>query len=120
MPTLMFQRGARQLAQSLRVLALGTGMLFSVAAAVAADVVGEVEFVRGVAFAQLGAQTPRIMGAGLPLHPGDRLLTSGGASVTSGTRSVMGRFWNHAAFMVPPRGWPCAQQSRRTMRVPPA
>ena len=92
MPTLMFQRGARQLAQTLRVLALGTGMLLS-AAAGWAEVVGEVEFVRGVAFAQLGAQTPRIMGAGLPLHQGDRLLTSAGASVIlrleDGTRMTL-------------------------------
>ena len=41
---------------------------------------GEVEFVRGVAFAQTGAQLPRAMGKGLALREGDRLTTGEGAT----------------------------------------
>jgi hypothetical protein len=40
---------------------------------------GEVEFVRGVAFAQTGTQLPRAMGKGLALKEGDRLTTAEGA-----------------------------------------
>ena len=39
---------------------------------------GEVEFARGVGFAQTPGQTPRTLGKGLPLQQGDRLTTSDG------------------------------------------
>ena len=41
---------------------------------------GEVEFSRGVGFAQTPGQSPRTLGRGLPLREGDRLTTSEGAS----------------------------------------
>jgi hypothetical protein len=54
---------------------------------------GEVEFVRGVAFAQTGAQLPRAMGKGLALKEGDRLTTGEGATVIfrlqDGTRMTL-------------------------------
>ena len=54
---------------------------------------GEVEFVRGVAFAQTGAQLPRAMGKGLALREGDRLTTGEGATVIfklqDGTRMTL-------------------------------
>jgi hypothetical protein len=54
---------------------------------------GEVEFVRGVAFAQTGTQLPRAMGKGLALKEGDRLTTGEGATVIfklqDGTRMTL-------------------------------
>ena len=54
---------------------------------------GEVEFVRGVAFAQTGVQLPRAMGKGLALKEGDRLTTGEGATVIfklqDGTRMTL-------------------------------
>lgn len=41
---------------------------------------GEVEFARGVGFAQTPGEQPRILGKGLPLKQGDRLTTADGAS----------------------------------------
>ena len=41
---------------------------------------GEVEFSRGVGFAQSPGEAPRTLGRGLPLREGDRLTTSEGAS----------------------------------------
>jgi len=41
---------------------------------------GEVEFSRGVGFAQSPGEAPRTLGRGLPLRQGDRLTTSEGAS----------------------------------------
>lgn len=63
------------------------------AGAASAQVVGEVEFARGVGFAQTGTQTPRTLGKGLPLSEGDRLTTSDGASaiirLQDGTRMTV-------------------------------
>ncbi|TFZ00982.1 hypothetical protein EZ313_21390 [Ramlibacter henchirensis] len=54
---------------------------------------GEVEFARGVGFAQSPGQPPRTLGKGLPLSEGDRLTTSDGASailrLEDGTRMTV-------------------------------
>jgi len=72
--------------------ALGISMLLAVAGA-AAQSAGEVEFSRGVGFAQTPGQTPRTLGKGLPLREGDRLTTSEGASaiikLDDGTRMTV-------------------------------
>jgi hypothetical protein len=73
-------------------LALGLGLLLAAAGA-AAQTAGEVEFSRGVGFAQTPGQTPRTLGKGLPLREGDRLTTSDGASaiikLEDGTRMTV-------------------------------
>lgn len=55
--------------------------------------IGEVEFARGVGFAQTGTQTPRTLGKGLALSEGDRLTTADGASaivkLQDGTRMTV-------------------------------
>ncbi len=54
---------------------------------------GEVEFMRGVGFAQTPGQTPRTLGKGLPLQQGDRLTTADGATAVvklqDGTRMTV-------------------------------
>lgn len=54
---------------------------------------GEVEFSRGVGFAQSAGETPRTLGRGLALKEGDRLTTSEGASaiikLQDGTRMTI-------------------------------
>ncbi len=54
---------------------------------------GEVEFARGVGFAQAPGETPRTLGKGLALKEGDRLTTSEGASaiirLADGTRMTI-------------------------------
>jgi hypothetical protein len=54
---------------------------------------GEVEFARGVGFAQTPGETPRTLGKGLALKEGDRLTTSEGASaiikLQDGTRMTL-------------------------------
>ncbi|MFM9878943.1 MAG: FecR domain-containing protein [Burkholderiaceae bacterium] len=54
---------------------------------------GEVEFSRGVGFAQTPGQLPRTLGKGLPLKEGDRLTTAEGASaiikLQDGTRMTV-------------------------------
>lgn len=54
---------------------------------------GEVEFSRGVGFAQTPGETPRTLGRGLPLREGDRLTTSEGATaiikLQDGTRMTV-------------------------------
>ena len=59
----------------------------------AAQTAGEVEFSRGVGFAQTPGQIPRTLGKGLPLREGDRLTTSDGASaiikLEDGTRMTV-------------------------------
>ena len=58
-----------------------------------AQAAGEVEFARGVGFAQSAGQAPRTLGKGLPLQQGDRLTTSEGASaiikLADGTRMTV-------------------------------
>jgi hypothetical protein len=54
---------------------------------------GEVEFMRGVGFAQTPGQTPRTLGKGLNLQEGDRLTTADGATAVvklqDGTRMTV-------------------------------
>jgi hypothetical protein len=54
--------------------------LLLAAAGAGAQQAGQVEFSRGVGFAQTPGQTPRTLGKGLPLREGDRLTTAEGAS----------------------------------------
>jgi hypothetical protein len=72
--------------------ALGLGLLLAAAGA-GAQLAGEVEFSRGVGFAQSPGQVPRTLGRGLPLREGDRLTTSDGASaiikLEDGTRMTV-------------------------------
>ena len=72
---------------ALLVSALFTGALAQAQSA------GEVEFSRGVGFAQTPGQSPRTLGKGLPLQEGDRLTTSDGASaiikLQDGTRMTV-------------------------------
>ena len=73
-------------------IAVGLGLLLT-AATVSAQVAGEVEFARGVGFAQTPGQGPRTLGKGLGLREGDRLTTSEGASaiikLDDGTRMTI-------------------------------
>ncbi len=77
--------------QRLASFALGVGLLLAVQTAGAQ--VGEVEFARGVGFAQTPGQVPRTLGKGLSLKEGDRLTTSEGASaiikLDDGTRMTV-------------------------------
>jgi hypothetical protein len=63
------------------------------APAAQAQSAGEVEFSRGVGFAQTPGESPRTLGRGLPLREGDRLTTSEGASaiikLQDGTRMTV-------------------------------
>jgi hypothetical protein len=72
-------------------LAFGMGLLL--AGLPASAQVGEVEFARGVGFAQSPGQVPRTLGKGLSLKEGDRLTTSEGASaiikLDDGTRMTV-------------------------------
>lgn len=72
--------------------ALGISLLLAAAGACAQSA-GEVEFSRGVGFAQTPGETPRTLGKGLPLREGDRLTTSDGASaivrMEDGTRMTV-------------------------------
>jgi hypothetical protein len=72
--------------------ALGMSLLLAVAGA-AAQSAGEVEFSRGVGFAQTPGQAPRTLGKGLPLREGDRLTTSDAGSaiikLEDGTRMTV-------------------------------
>lgn len=58
-----------------------------------AQPVGEVEFARGVGFAQTTGQSPRTLGKGLSLNEGDRLITSDGSTaivkMQDGTRMTV-------------------------------
>jgi hypothetical protein len=70
------------------------GLCLSLAAATAgAQAAGEVEFSRGVGFAQTPGQAPRTLGKGLPLKEGDRLTTAEGGSaiikLEDGTRMTV-------------------------------
>jgi hypothetical protein len=73
-------------------IALGLGVALSTAHA-QVPAAGEVEFSRGVGFAQTAGQTPRTLGKGLQLQEGDRLTTSEGASaiikMADGTRMTV-------------------------------
>jgi len=81
-------QGPRALLRALLGLAL-----VAVACSTLAQNAGEVEFSRGVGFAQTPGSTPRTLGKGLPLKEGDRLTTSDGASaiirMEDGTRMTV-------------------------------
>ncbi|MBK7051848.1 MAG: FecR domain-containing protein [Rhodoferax sp.] len=68
-------------------------MLLGVSALAMAQPAGEVEFSRGVGFAQSPGQLPRTLGKGLPLKEGDRLTTAQGAAaiikLQDGTRMTL-------------------------------
>jgi hypothetical protein len=72
--------------------ALAAGLLVAAASALAQSA-GQVEFSRGVGFAQTPGQTPRTLGQGLELREGDRLTTSDGGSaiikLQDGTRMTV-------------------------------
>jgi hypothetical protein len=71
---------------------LGTCLVLAAAGAFAQQA-GEVEFARGVGFAQTAGQTPRTLGKGLQLKEGDRLTTADGSSaiikLEDGTRMTV-------------------------------
>lgn len=80
------QRPIPWLAPLVAVLCLLAGAAYAQGA-------GEVEFSRGVGFAQTPGEAPRTLGRGLPLREGDRLTTSEGASaiikLNDGTRMTL-------------------------------
>ena len=73
-----------------RILGLAVAVLCLVAQAQPA---GEVEYSRGVGFAQTPGQVPRILGKGLPLMEGDRLTTAENSAaivkLSDGTRLTL-------------------------------
>ncbi len=73
-------------------LAMGALLMLAGQSALA-QAAGEVEFARGVGFAQTPGQVPRTLGKGLPLSEGDRLTTSEGGSaivrLADGTRMTV-------------------------------
>lgn len=83
---------APKVRQLLVPLVVGLAWALGVSQA-AAQLAGEVEFSRGVGFAQTPGQAPRTLGKGLPLREGDRLTTSEGASaiikLEDGTRMTV-------------------------------
>ena len=89
---MMICRRARMAVRIEALMATGMGLLFATGV-VCAQSVGEVEFSRGVGFAQAAGQSPRTLGKGLPLKEGDRLTTSEGASaivkLQDGTRMTV-------------------------------
>lgn len=76
-----------QVRHILGVLLLGASL------AAVAQAAGEVEFSRGVGFAQSPGQLPRTLGQGLPLREGDRLTTAEGSAaiikLQDGTRMTL-------------------------------
>jgi len=77
-------------AQAQCLLAL---LLMGASLTAVAQPVGEVEFSRGVGFAQAPGQVPRTLGKGLPLKEGDRLNTAEGSTaiikLQDGTRMTL-------------------------------
>jgi hypothetical protein len=84
-------RAAQLAFQWLASLAIAAFLLAS--AAHAQTAAGEVEFARGVGFAQSPGEAPRTLGRGLQLKEGDRLTTAEGASailrLADGTRMTL-------------------------------
>ena len=97
-----FARFRVRTAVGLLALAACSGTAWAQAAA--SSTAGEVEFMRGVGFAQTPGQTPRTLGRGLVLQEGDRLTTADGATavvklqdgtrmtVRSGSEMVLSQF----------------------------
>ena len=90
MRTLMFTAAARRAGCAGALLC---GLAGTALAQTPTQPAGEVEFARGVAFAQTPGQMPRTMGKGLPLKEGDRLTTSDGSTaivkLQDGTRMTL-------------------------------
>ena len=84
-------RGWLALPQARHVL--GVLLLLGASLAAVAQPAGEVEFSRGVGFAQSPGQLPRTLGQGLPLKEGDRLTTAEGSAaiikLQDGTRMTL-------------------------------
>ncbi|OYU43632.1 MAG: hypothetical protein CFE44_17320 [Burkholderiales bacterium PBB4] len=78
--------------QQMRIVLLMWALVVPMQAA-HAQAVGEVDFSRGVGFAQTSGQTPRTLGKGLALKEGDRLTTADGATAViklqDGTRMTV-------------------------------
>jgi len=77
-----------------KILPVALGVVIACHGVVAlSQTAGEVEFSRGVGFAQTPGQLPRTLGKGLPLKEGDRLTTSEGSSaiikLMDGTRMTV-------------------------------
>ncbi len=68
-------------------------LLMAASLAAQAQSAGEVEFSKGVGFAQMPGQMPRTLGKGLPLHEGDRLTIADGSAaiikLNDGTRMTL-------------------------------
>jgi len=79
--------------RSLGGLLLLAASLLGMAPAALAQRAGEVEFSRGVGFAQTPGQLPRTLGKGLPLQEGDRLTIAEGSAaiikLNDGTRMTL-------------------------------
>ena len=91
MPLTLVLRKPRAAASLGTLLLLGCLLMWPTKAA--AQSVGEVEFSRGVGYAQTPGQTPRILGKGLEFKEGDTLSTAQGSSaiirLTDGTRMTL-------------------------------
>lgn len=78
--------------QSFKALAVGAAILL-LSGVATAQAVGEVDFARGVGFAQTAGQSPRTLGKGLALKEGDKLTTSDGSlaviKMQDGTRMTV-------------------------------
>ena len=84
--------------QKKRMVRRGTALLVVLSLALGstgvwAQAAGEVEYSRGVGFAQSPGQGPRTLGRGLPLQEGDRITTADGGSaivrLQDGTRMTV-------------------------------
>ncbi|QTN27752.1 FecR domain-containing protein [Rhodoferax sp. AJA081-3] len=92
MPTMNIDARSAQLRSVVGAIAVAAGMSLLGSRAIAQSV-GEVEFARGVGFAQTEGQGPRTLGKGLSLRQGDRVTTAEGASaivkMQDGTRMTV-------------------------------
>jgi hypothetical protein len=92
MPTMNLQFRLPRSSHGICVLALAMGLLH-LGAIAQPQSIGEVEFSRGVGFAQTEGQNPRTLGKGLALKEGDRVTTADGASaivkLQDGTRMTV-------------------------------
>lgn len=93
MPSLICQPAIREKAWAYFGAVLFVAGTLGVFSAARAQSIGEVEFARGVGFAQSEGQGPRTLGKGLALKQGDRLTTAEGGSaivaLRDGTRMTV-------------------------------
>lgn len=82
-----------QLKRNFTLALVASVLPFALHAQAQTQAAGEVEFARGVGFAQTAGQLPRTLGKGLPLKEGDRLSTADGGSaiikMQDGTRMTV-------------------------------